>query len=1175
MDAENIKDVLEAYLRAKIKDIRIFREKKIGSAICDMMAVTSTLDGFEIKSDLDNYERLERQVKAYDSFFDKNYIVVGRSHLKGVEKKIPSYWGILCIDEESVCVERTAKLNKNVSRRHQLSALWKIELKNILTQNNLPTYALQSKNFIVDKIFERVDSNKLHSQIVAELKGRDYSLIDEIDDDCPIELLDIISEQEFSSFTLDKWIELYQKAKRVCEKKEVVFEREKGSRPPHEIDYTKIEVALGVPWVSVDIVRDFIWELLEFDKCIEPFKLHLENNPNFVIYEKITGNWHIENKTWYGCGTLGEHTYGIPRYNALHIIEATLNLREIKICDGTKYNEGDTLAALEKQALIIKKFSEWVWQDEDRRWEIEQAYNDLFGELGEKIFDGTKLNFPEMATDITLRDYQKNAVQKIISMPNTLLAFDVGAGKTYIMAAAAMLMRQRGLSLKNLFVVPNNIVGQWEKMFSTLYPKAKLLTIDPKSFAPPVRKKVLDQMKCGDYDGIIIAYSCFEMIPLSHEYLSTSMEQRLDELRNEIRSLKYWQWGRTAIEREISYITSLISQFIKSGKDGCGVYFEELGVNTLFLDEAHNYKNIPLRTALKNLRGINVNGSDKCLDMLEKVRCVQNQNGGRGVVFATGTPLCNSISDAYTMQTYLFHDELKKRQLDRFDNWVKTFARPEQVCEIDVDTSKFRFVHRFTRFFNLSELSKLFGEMTAFYSNEASELPTCAEYTQTIMSTSEVLKKYMHSLCDRAEAIRAKKVDKKEDNMLKITTDGRKAALDLTLVGEKQPYDGTSKVYRCVENVGRIYNEYAGCSQLVFCDYSTPKGEDFSVYRELKSRLVLLGINEKEIAFVHSCVNEESKLRLYEKVNKGEVRVLIGSTFKLGIGANVQTKLKAIHHLDVPWRPADMVQRDGRILRRGNENNDVFIFRYITEGSFDAYSWQILETKQQFISQFLAGTANTRTMSDLENNVLSYGEVKALALSDPRMKMLAEKENELRSVRILSLRENELKLQMKAENARLKEEIESLEDNIKRSKQNVEFIKNIEIDPMQLKAVTAQIPQKLSGVLPNTKLFTLYEFDFFTPLKQSEKQPFIKAVRNGVEYFMDTSESISGNATRLKNFFAKIQSFTQSMQNALDNAKNKLASNNEAIGVKGQYTERLAVLQKERNEILTQIKVDD
>lgn len=564
MNADQIKDILEAYLRTKFTDIRIFREKSIGASICDMMSVTDMLIGYEIKSNLDNYERLSGQVKAYDLFFDKNYIVVGISHLKSVVTKVPSHWGIICIDAQSVTIERTAKLNKGVSRRHQLSSLWKIELKNILIQNDMPMYALKGRGYIADRIVEKVSSSKLLMQIVAELKGRDYSLLQDGDEACSVELLDMISEQEFSSFTLDKWIKLYERAKRVCEKKDSVFEKEHNVRKPHAVPYTQIEVSLGVPWVSVDIVRDFIWELLGFNNCKGWRREHLQNNPNFVHYEPVTGNWHIESKNYLGDVPLGVNEYGLKRFNALWIIDATLNLREIKLFDGNKYNEADSIAALEKQAIICKKFSEWIWLDEDRRWAVEQAYNDLFADVNQTKYDGSRLKLAGINENIVMRPYQKDAIQKIISTNNTLLAFDVGAGKTYIMIASAMLMRQSGLSRKNMFVVPNNIVGQWEKMFTELYPTAKVLTVDPKSFARQSRRKVLEQIKFGDYDGIIIAYSCFEMIPLSADYITATMQEKISSLNEAISSKRAtWSWGNEPLEREKKYVSSLFDSLKK------------------------------------------------------------------------------------------------------------------------------------------------------------------------------------------------------------------------------------------------------------------------------------------------------------------------------------------------------------------------------------------------------------------------------------------------------------------------------------------------------------------------------------------------------------------------------------------------------------------------------------
>lgn len=1182
MNAEEVKLVLEAYLKVTEKDIRIYYEKKIGSAICDVMAVTDKLVGFEIKSDLDNYERLAEQVKAYDLFFDKNYIVVGKKHLSSVNEKVPSHWGIICISDGAFQIERKAKMNRGVACTRQLSILWKIELKNLLVENNLPMYALKHKGFLIDKLTEHVPADKLKKQVVSELKGRDYSLLNDDEEEqnfVGIELLDGLSEQDFSSFTLDKWIALYNRARAVNAKKESVFENKKTERPVHEINYKDIEVSLGAPWISCDIINEFVWQLLELENSSSSYlRDYLTNNPKIVNVEPITGNWFIESKGYVGGGNrLAEEVYGIKRYNALYIIEATLNLREIKLFDGKDYNEADTLAALEKQRLICDKFKEWIWLDEDRIWEVDEAYNGMFAGLGEKTYDGSKLTFAGMNENITLHSYQKDAVQKIISTPNTLLAFDVGAGKTFIMIAAAMLMRASGLSRKNVFVVPNNIVGQWEFMFITLYPNAKVLTVEPKSFRQEMRNKVLRQIKEGDYDGIIIAYSCFELMNLSSEYIEASLREKLQALNSAIKSLTNrgaWRWGQAPLEREKKYLQGLAVELIDEIKAPVNeVAFDSLEINTLFVDEAHNFKNIPLKTALKNLRGINTKGSAKCLDMLEKVRCVQNANGGRGVVFATGTPICNSLSDAFAMQTYLQYDLLLERHLDRFDNWVKTFARPEQVCEIDVDTSKFRFVHRFVKFFNLPELSKLFSESTAFYANNESDLPQFEDYNDEILHSSNQLKEYMQTLCERSEKVRAKEVDRSKDNMLKISIDGRKAALDLTLVGNEQPFDETSKIFRCVQNVMEIYRKYDGCSQLIFCDYSTPKGEDFSVYRELKNRLKDGGIPEKEIAFVHSCKSEETRLKLYENVNCGKVRVLIGSTFKLGTGANVQTKLKAVHHLDVPWRPADMVQREGRILRRGNENKEVNIFRYVSEGSFDAYSWQILETKQRFISQFLNGTAHIRSASDLENSVLTYAEVKALALSEPKMKLLAEKENELRNVRVLYMRECEQKERLKIKLPDIEEGITSYEEKYNSSVQNGEYIKSLTISREQLKLYCESINEAVLFI-PDKELCKVYGFSMITPVRQSQNKPYVKFCLNGVSYAVEVGKSVGGNVTRISNFFARFDEYTNKIYEMLQIKKSEKEDALRIIALPSEYENQVKQLEQEKDEILEQMRCE-
>ena len=1182
MNAEQITNVLVAHLTCANPNLRIYKERVIGSNICDVMAVSdSGLVGYEVKSDVDDYSRLQNQIKAYNLHFDKNYVVVGEKHCKSAHARIPADWGIVVIRQDGVEVVREAKLNKAVSRRSQLTLLWKIELKNLLVKNNLPLYALRDKNFIADRLIGAVDKATLGRQIAQELYSRDYDSVGADEDDnattiCGMSqsaLTDALSEEDLSELTLDKWIDLYRKAKAIGAKKQSI-EVDMQNLRPHDVPYTDIEVSLGAPWKSVEIVNDFVFELLDLTHArAAQWYPDLIEQKKLVAYEPITGNWIVYHKHAFGDTTLGQQKWGTKKYNALYIIEATLNLREIKLYNhNNKFDEAATIAALEKQRLITEEFKRWIWQDDKRRWEVEDAYNLMFSNLSAPQFDGSKLNFQDQNPQVELFDYQKNAVMQIVSTPNTLLAFDVGAGKTYIMIAAAMTMRNNGLSRKNMFVVPNNIVGQWEEMFLRLYPRARVLAVDPKNFRPPLRHKILAQMRDGDYDGIIVAYSCFEQIKLSQNFIKAE----IDKLINKLHAAKAQQTDyslQTFLKRETSGIQTELKHLLKKlNTTADEITFDTLGINTLFLDEAHNYKNLPLNTRLDNVRGVNVKGSSKCSQMLYKVRCVQRQNNGRGAVFATGTPLCNSISDAYVMQLYLQNDVLQRNHLHTFDNWVKTFAKPEQSFEIDVNVSSFRMVRRFVKFHNLPELSKMFTSFSAFYSAEKSGLPTLDGYANTVIQQSEAQKDYMRKICERTEKIRNNQVHPSQDNMLKVTTDGRAAALDLTLVGEKQVYDDTSKIVHCVNNVWQLYNKYEGCSQLIFCDNSTPKGKDFSVYAEIKRQLCALGIPDKEIAFVHSYHSEVTRLKLYEDVNCGKVRVLIGSTFKLGIGANVQTKLKAVHHLDVPWRPADMVQREGRILRRGNQNSQVFIYRYIIEGSFDAYSWQILETKQRFITQFLSGKVQNRAISDLEDSVLSYAEVKALALSEPQMKLLAEKENQLRNLRILRMKEAENRDLLSSRAQTLQLEVENLANTLTLSIENLNYVQNqLNIDK-DLLAETLERIKPLELYLPQTELGRVGQFVLQSPAVQSNKKPFVELLRLGVCYKMEFGDSVAGNARRIVNFFGKFPQTVAKQQQEVDNKRKEIVEIHQQLTLPLVYDQQVAQCQKQVDDLINTLR---
>ena len=1185
MNDKEIRKVLISWLQASNSEIRIYQEKSIGASICDLMAVTDCLTGYEIKSDLDNYQRLDRQIKNYDRVFDKNYVVVGQQHHITVEKRVPSHWGIIVIMNDRVYIARKAQ-SGTPSLKNKLRLLWKIELKNILCRLNLPPCTYKSKDYIIQYLLSENQGKQIQNALVYELMHRDYSIFNardytfysnttetktsEICESIPTEeFIDTLSEQDLQQMTLDQWINLYTKAKKLQETKEKYHHvEEKPVLIPHKISYKDIEVSPGAPWISWKIIDDFIYYLIWGkerwqDSSNKPLPVKL-------YYEDVTGYWFISDKTYYHNSRL-DYEFGIPSYNALYILEATLNLREIR-----RETREETITVLDKQQGIIDLFKEWIWQDEDRRWKVEDTYNRLFKNFDPEHYDGRNLTFPKMSSSIKLYPYQKDAVQRIIHEKNTLLAYDVGAGKTYIMIAAAMKLRQNGISRKNLFVVPNNIVGQWEQMFFILFPSSKILTVTPKSFKPELRQKILRQIQCGDFDGIIMAYSCFELIPLSQEYMLKQMNMDLERIQDVIRTIRYEPGIGAALNREENYIRKLTQQLSSAFHVAADeITFDKLEINTIFVDEAHNFKNIPIRSNLKNIAGINLKGSLKCLHMQHAVRCVQEQNGGRGTVFATGTPLCNSISDAYTMQMYLQPDIMKGTHLDRFDNWIKSFAKPEYVCEIDVDTSKYRYVHRLSKFFNLPELSRMFASVTSFYSvQEEPGLPEIRNHHNIILKGSPELSEYMADLCGRTELIRARVIDRSKDNMLKVSTDGRKAALDLRLVGHTQPQDETCKIRRCVENVLYLYQEYPHCSQIIFCDYSTPKKDCFNVYSELKTLLMEQGIPQKEIAFIHSYHSEASRLSLYEKVNTGKIRILIGSTFKLGIGANVQTLLKAVHHLDVPWRPADMVQREGRIIRKGNRNNEIHIFRYITEGSFDSYSWQLLETKQRFISQFLNGSAYQRSTSDLEDNVLTYAQVKSLAISEPLMKELADKQNEIRRLRILSssFSQNLSDAIESAENK--KKQLSVLKKRLESTLASADFLAQFTGDDYKhsIDSVKMALDKTtIFGETPLPKDLAAMDFKISLPDRQNEKKPYIILNRLDTPYFVNVSMSVSGNRRRLYNFFIHFPRQAEEIQAQIDKIENSLKELDTIKRKINPYPDQIRILQTEADHLQTQM----
>lgn len=918
---------------------------------------------------------------------------------------------------------------------------------------------------------------------------------------------------------------------------------------PPTVATNDIYITLGSPWVPADIIDDFILHLFG-----DPFKHDRSRYNQAVIdrmmeswktiHDEITGTWEIPCKSRYNDSVSVSNTYGTDKLEALYILEKTLNMQTIavkdKICCATNasgvkrvINKAETAAAIEKQQKLIKEFQKWVWEDDARKERLERIFENKFSCIRRRIFDGSFLRFPDMSAQINLYPYQKDAVARIIFTPNTLLAHDVGAGKTYVMIAAAMEMRRMGLSEKNMFVVPNNIVGQWKNIFHEMYPSADILCVDPKSFAPSKRESILERIRDNDFVGIIIAYSCFEQIPLSKGYYQNLL---IDEQKHiaEIAGKKNKATSRLKKKQEA--VSKALSELSVAMDDLYnGVYFDELGITRLFVDEAHNFKNVPLETKTNNVLGINSTGSKRCQDMMDKVHMIQKKNDGKGVVLATGTPITNSITDAYIMQRYLQSGELGMLDLQSFDSWIGMFAERVTEFEVDVDTSTYRLATRFAKFHNLPELTSLLSSVADFHQvDESAGIPAFDGYNDALVSKTPAFAAYLADISTRADNVRKGRISRKDDNMLKITTDGRKAALDLRLVDPNAVFTYQSKVARCVENVADIYFRTTSrkSAQIIFCDTSTPK-TGFNIYDEVKVMLQNKGVPSDKIAFIHDAETEAQRNTLFAQVRNGDIRILIGSTYKLGLGVNVQERLIALHHIDVPWRPADMTQREGRILSRGNTNSKVYIYRYITEGSFDAYSWQLLETKQRFISELLSGSLTERSGTDIADTVLDYAEVKALAVGNPLVKQRVEAANELTRYMALQSKLVESRIRLEKELLEMPGQIHNQIDLIEYCKQDLAFYTewrkiNPPVEDSKLKKEEAEKRKTLREFIGTairehvleTKEKTLISYRGFAivlPANMTLEKPYVWLKKSG-KYYVELGDTDIGNLIRIDNY---------------------------------------------------------
>ena len=780
---------------------------------------------------------------------------------------------------------------------------------------------------------------------------------------------------------------------------------------PKDLEASEIDIRLGATWLNPAIVQQFMMETFQ-----PPYRIRY-NNLIQVRYSPFTSEWRIGNKSAAGMyDIMSTETYGTHRANAYKILEDTLNLRDCRIYDTIEedgkerrvLNQKETMLAQQKQQAIKDTFAGWVWQDPQRRNLLVKQYNELFNSTRPREYDGSHIHFVGMNPEINLREHQRNAVAHVLYGGNTLLAHEVGAGKSFEMAASAMESKRLGLCQKSLFVVPNHLTEQWASEFLRLYPNAKLLVTSKKDFEPANRKRFCARIATGDYDAVIIGHSQFEKIPLSAERQARIIEDQIEEIENAIAEAKEQSGEHFTVkqmEKTRKTLEVKLKKLQSTDRKDDVVTFEQLGVDRLFVDESQNYKNLYLYTKMRNVAGLSTSEAQKSSDMFGKCRYLDEVTGGRGVIFATGTPISNSMTEMYTLMRYLQYITLQQKQLTHFDAWASTFGETTTAIELAPEGTGYRARTRFAKFFNLPELMNMFKEAADIKTSDQLHLPVPeAKFETVVVKPSEIQQDMVKSLSERAAEVHSGAVDPSVDNMLKITSDGRKIGLDQRLMNPLTPDDPDSKLNACVDNVLRIWNETKedNLTQLIFCDMSTPKGDgSFNVYDDIRTKLLAAGVPESEVEFIHNADTEGKKADLFSKVRSGKVRVLLGSTAKMGAGTNVQTLLVAVHHLDVGWRPSDMTQRNGRIIRQGNKNKQVYVYNYVTEGTFDAYLWQTLENKQKFISQIMTSKSPMRSCDDVDEQALSYAEVKALCAGDPRIREKMDLDVQVAKLKVL------------------------------------------------------------------------------------------------------------------------------------------------------------------------------
>lgn len=939
---------------------------------------------------------------------------------------------------------------------------------------------------------------------------------------------------------------------------------------PKELEASEINVRLGATWIPIKDVEKFIFETLK-----TPGWARWDIK---VKFSNLTSEWNVEGKSRDRGNDLAEMTYGTSRVNAYKLIEDALNLKETKVfdqivnSDGSKtsvLNKKETLLAGQKQELLKEEFKNWIFNDQERRNRLVKLYNERFNSIRNREYDGSKLSFEGMNTKIDLRPHQRNAIARSLYGGNALLAHVVGSGKTFEMVASAMESKRLGMCSKSLFVVPNHLTGQIGREFMQLYPSANIMVADKKDFEPKNRKRFIGRIATGEYDAVVIGHTQFEKIPMSEEYQEKHIQDQIDEIINYVEEYNHdrnQNFTVKQLEKTKKKLETRLEKLNDDFKKDDVITFEELGVDKLFIDEAHNYKNLYLYTKMRNVAGIGQSEAFKSSDMFMKCRYMDEMTGGKGVVFATGTPVSNSMTELYTMQRYLQYESLKKNNLEHFDAWASTFGETQSAFELSPEGTGYRVKTRFSKFYNLPELMSMFKEVADIQTADMLNLPTPEAHYEVIKTLpSEEQKEILKSLSERADDVRNRVVEPDEDNMLKITNDGKKLALDQRLINPLLPDNPDSKVNVCVKNVFSIWDKTKEdrSTQLLFSDMSTPKGDgEFNIYDDIREKLVAMGIPKEEIAFIHEANSDKQKDELFAKVRKGDVRILLGSTQKMGAGTNVQNKLIALHDLDVPWRPADLEQRAGRIVRQGNENKEVNIYRYVTENTFDAYLWQTIENKQKFISQIMTSKTPVRVAEDVDESSLNYAEIKALATGDPKIKEKMDLDNEVTKLKMLeaNYKSNRYRLEDKVaknypeEIARTEKLIESVKKDIlevEPKAEGEEKFTSITIGGVKIldkKLAGERLLEAISKVKINeSKVIGKYRnmdlevsYNFFT-----NEHNF--SLNGAAKHSGELGTSADGNITRLDNALEKMPEKLKRLEEKLFSTKEQLENAKEEL----------------------------